>query len=162
MLKGRDVTFYRWGTVIQAAAFLSSFLKMDICIFVQNICALKFTRFFRSLYIMQHPFRTVSLFSLILHCPQENISRQTFEHRAMLCDHGLKCTGPVTDGDYQTGWIISRCSARLLLYTVFMWCFVKFLPCLIIAPEQTFCLKGWFLFPYLWAFLTGWTKRVKS
>lgn len=156
MLKGRDVTFYRWGTVIQAAAFLSSFLKMDICIFVQNICALKFTRFFRTLYIIQHPFCTVSPLWFFI------ARKKTFEHREMLCDHGLKCTGPVTDGDYQTGWIISRCSARLFLYTVFMWCFVKFLPCLIIAPEQTFCLKGWFLFPYLWAFLTGWTKRVKS
>lgn len=75
MLKGRNVTFYRWGTVIQAAAFLSSFLNMDICIFVQDICDLRLTRFFRTLYIIQHTFPTVSLFSLILHCPQENISR---------------------------------------------------------------------------------------
>lgn len=165
MLKGRNVTYYRWGTVIQAAAFLSSFLNMDICIFVQNICDLRFARLFRTLYIIQHPFPTVSLFSLILHHPQQSISRQIFEHRENALGSWAEMHRPChwqrlpnRMDHFMVHWEVAPvmfCTKHVMFCKVFT-------TRLIIFPQQTFCLKGWVLLPYLWAFLTGWSKRVKS
>lgn len=103
-----------------------------ICILVHNICDFRFTRLFRTLYIVQHPFPTVSLFSLILHLPQENISWQTFEHTGdalwSWAEMYRPCHRQAAKQDGPLHGVLRKLLLRLLMSMIFMWCFVKFLP----------------------------------
>lgn len=81
MLKGRSVPFYRWGTVIQADVFLSSFLNTQVFAYLFRTSVTLGLQGFSGLCTSYNTlFPTVSLSSLILYHPQENISWQIFEH----------------------------------------------------------------------------------
>lgn len=109
MLKGRSVPFYRWGTVIQTEEFISNFLNTQVFAYLCSTSVTLGLGGFSGLCISYNTLLPQYLFSLILHLPQESISRQTFEHAG---DALWSCMGPVTDWSCQTGWIISRCTKK--------------------------------------------------
>lgn len=108
MLKGSRVPFYRWGTVIQADAFLSSFLSTQVFAYLFRTSATLGLQGFPGLCISYNTLFPHYLSSLWFFASLKKIFHdRPLNVEGMLCDHGLKSRGPVTGWGCQTGWIIS-------------------------------------------------------
>ena len=108
VLEGRSVPFYRWGSVIQAHAFLSSFLNTRVFAYLFRTSATLGLQGFSGLCTSYNTLFPQYLSSLWFFTSLKKIFHdRPLNIQGMLCDHGLKCMGPVTDGGCETGWFIS-------------------------------------------------------
>lgn len=162
MLKGRNIPFYRRRTVTQTEEFVSnSFEYLGICILVQNICDFRFARLFRTLYIIQHPFPTLSLLFNSSPPLRKHFKTDLWACRGCSVLIGCNVRAPLqtkaAKQDGSSNGVLRRHILRLLMQTIYIWCSVKFLPhsLLPLLSRLSVCLQGWFgfFFSFFFSFL---------